>query len=103
MKTLNKDSYISSLYHWINHVEEGKSITPENELPFYDKWKYHFDNWKIRNVDNIDKPKSKGDDLHEVFSLQMDWLKEIGFSNVDIFIKYYLWCAVGGQKIIKPA
>ena len=99
MKTLNNDSYLYSLQHWVNHVEESKANTSEDEMHFYDKWKYHFDNWKIRNVDNIDQPKSKGDDLHEVFTFQMDWLKEIGFSNVDVFIKYYLWCAIGGQKL----
>ena len=98
MKTLNKDAYLLNLYQWINHVEEYKSNISENEMHFYNKWKTHFDNWKIRNVDNIDRPKSKGDDLHEIFTIQMNWMKEIGFSNVDIFIKYYLWCVVGGQK-----
>jgi hypothetical protein len=41
----------------------------------------------------------KGDDLHELFTLQMQWLKAAGFANVDVFVKYHLWCAVGGQKL----
>jgi hypothetical protein len=27
-------------------------------------------------------------------------LKEIGFINVDVFLKHHLWCAIGGQKTL---
>ena len=57
-----------------------------------------FDNWKVRNLDNIDVPKTKGDDIHETFTEQINWLNEIGYVNVDLFIKYHLWCLIGGQK-----
>jgi hypothetical protein len=26
------------------------------------------------------------------------WLTEIGFTQVDLFVKYHLWCIIGGQK-----
>lgn len=34
---------------------------------------------------------------------QVDWLKAIGYENVDIFIKHHLWCLVGGRKPGKAA
>jgi 2-polyprenyl-3-methyl-5-hydroxy-6-metoxy-1,4-benzoquinol methylase len=53
MKTLNKDAYLLNLNQWVNHVEAYKSNISENKMHFYDTWKKHFDNWKIRNVDNM--------------------------------------------------
>ncbi len=102
MKTIYKDAYLSSLHFWIDHVENSKTKITEEELPFYNKWKTHFDNWRLRNVDNIDRPKAKGDDIHQEFLQQIDWLKEIGFMNVNLFIKYHLWCVIGGQRPPMP-
>ena len=65
---------------------------------YYEKFKMHFDNWTVRNVDNVDVPKVKGDDIHQDFMTQLAWLRESGFVNVDVFVKYHLWCAIGGQK-----
>ena len=45
------------------------------------------------------EPKTKSDDLHEDYASQLDWLHEVGFAHVDLFIKYHLWCAIGGRKI----
>jgi tRNA (cmo5U34)-methyltransferase len=98
MKTLYEDSYLRSLHYWLKYVNDSEATISETDAHYYNKWKYHFDNWKTRNIDNMGEPKAKGDDLHEVFTLQMKWLKEIGFVNVDVFIKYHLWCAIGGQK-----
>jgi hypothetical protein len=28
----------------------------------------------------------------------MEWLGDIGFVNVDLFVKFQLWSAIGGQK-----
>lgn len=98
MKTIDKNSYFNSLHFWISYVENSKNRITKEQLPLYNKWKTHFDNWRLRNVDNIDRPKAKGDDIHQEFLQQIDWLKEIGFANVDLFIKYHLWCVIGGQK-----
>ncbi len=27
-------------------------------------------------------------------------VEEIGFINVDVFLKHHLWCAIGGQKTL---
>lgn len=57
-----------------------------------------FNNWKKRNVENIDLPKQEGDDNHESFLVQLNWLKEIGFKDTDLFCKLFLWCMIGGKK-----
>ena len=36
------------------------------------------------------------DDLHESFFEQMKWLREIGYVNVDLYMKYHLWSMNGG-------
>jgi len=41
----------------------------------------HFEGWKRRNIKHIDQPKTKGDDMHEPFIEQVQWLKEIGFEG----------------------
>jgi tRNA (cmo5U34)-methyltransferase len=98
MKTVYDDAYYNSLLYWVRHVDEGLSLVPKEKRDLYFKWTGHFDKWKTRNIDNFGQPKIKGDDLHETFTLQMQWLKAAGFNNVDVFIKYHLWCIVGGQK-----
>jgi trans-aconitate methyltransferase len=105
MKTLNQDGYLANMRFWVGHVEEagrrmqeaGDKVAEEQRL-YYQKWRSHFDNWELRNVVNVDVPKTKGDDIHESFVNQVDWLHEIGFTEADVYIKYHLWCAVGGRK-----
>ena len=99
MKTLSEDTYIKSLYYWIYHVEKQKNSLSGDEKDYYLKWMSQFDNWKKRNVENIHLPKQEGDDIHESFLVQLNWLKEIGFSDVDLFSKHFLWCLIGGKKV----
>lgn len=99
MKTLNDVAYIKNLHYWIYHVNTHKDQLSNDEVNAYLKWMDQFDNWKKRNLDNIDKPKKEGDDIHESFLVQLEWLKEIGFIETDIFSKHFLWCLIGGKKI----
>lgn len=101
MKTISEDSYAKSLYYWAYHVNKQKSHISNEEMDSYYKWMDQFDNWKKRNLDNYDKPKKEGDDIHESFSVQLNWLKEIGFMETDIFSKHFLWCLIGGKKCIQ--
>ncbi len=98
MKTLTEEAYKNSLDVWVRYVDNIKKDLPKEQMSFYNEWKFHFDNWKKRNVDNFDQPKSKGDDIHDSFIDQLSWLQESGFQHVDLFIKYYLWSVIGGQK-----
>ncbi|MBN1977583.1 MAG: class I SAM-dependent methyltransferase [Anaerolineae bacterium] len=98
MKTLRQDGYLANMRFWVGHVQETRGKIAEEHVPYYEKWRSHFDNWELRNVVNVDVPKTKGDDIHEHFTTQVNWLHEIGFANADVYIKYYLWCAVGGRK-----
>lgn len=99
MKTLYKDAYLNSFYFWIEHVASEKEKISLDLEQYYQKWIAHFENWKKRNIDGIDQPKTEGDDIHDSFLEQMEWLREIGYVNVDLFIKYHLWSVIGGQKI----
>ncbi|MCP4130079.1 MAG: hypothetical protein GY754_03580 [bacterium] len=48
--------------------------------------------------DDINIPKVKGDDIHETAEVQLDYLRNAGFENIDLYVKYHLWCIIGGQK-----
>jgi len=98
MKTVYDDAYYHTLLYWARHVDRSATVIPAEKTDLYHQWVEHFDRWKERNIDNFNQTKVKGDDLHERFTLQMQWLKAAGFANVDVFVKYHLWCAVGGQK-----
>jgi 2-polyprenyl-3-methyl-5-hydroxy-6-metoxy-1,4-benzoquinol methylase len=112
MKTLHQEGYLANMRFWVRHVEdagcriqearcrkqEAGSKTAEEQWLYYQKWRSHFDNWELRNVVNVDVPKTKGDDIHEHFAAQVDWLREIGFADADVYLKYHLWCAIGGRK-----
>jgi len=101
MKTVSEEAYIKNLYYWIYHANKQKNSFSNDDNEAYIKWMNQFDNWKKRNVDDIDKPKNEGDDIHESFLLQLDWLKEIGFVETDMFSKHFLWCLIGGKKHVK--
>ena len=98
MKTLNKDAYLKSLYFWIYHAEKLKDNISDDLSNVYVDTMKKFDMWKKRNVDNIRIPKQEGDDIHESFLIQLEWLEEIGFKNTDLFCKLFLWSMIGGKK-----
>lgn len=98
MKTVNEDAYIKSLEYWVYHTEKQKENVPDNLMVDYSVGLSKFDEWKRRNLDNITRPKGEGDDIHESFLVQLKWLEDIGFENVDVFCKLSLWCMIGGKK-----
>jgi ubiquinone/menaquinone biosynthesis C-methylase UbiE len=98
MKTITEDAYIKSLYYWIYHGKRQKNELSGDLLDSYEGFMEKFDSWKKRNVDNIHIPKQEGDDVHESFLVQLDWLKKIGFNETDLFSKHFLWCLIGGKK-----
>ena len=98
MRTMFKEPYKNSLIYWANFVEASKDNVPKDLELYYEKWNSHFDNWKLRNIENFSLPKYKGDDLHENFIEQLNWLGEAGYKNQDVFVKYHLWNLIGGQK-----
>lgn len=99
MKTITEDAYVKSLYYWIYHGEKQKNMISADLLDSYKGFMDKFDDWKKRNVDNIHIPKNEGDDVHESFRVQLDWLNEIGFRETDLFSKHFMWCLIGGKKI----
>lgn len=99
MKTLSEEAHLKSLHYWIYHAQKQKDTLSDDLLDSYKEWMEKFDSWKKRNVDDIDIPKKEGDDIHESFLVQVDWLNEIGFQDTDIFCKYFLWGMIGGKKV----
>jgi tRNA (cmo5U34)-methyltransferase len=100
MKTIKKEPYKNSLMFWANYIIHKKDKVPNELKPFYEKWNIHFENWKLRNITNFGLPKIKGDDIHESFLDQLEWLHDAGFVNEDLFMKYHLWGLIGGQKVV---
>lgn len=98
MKTVTEDAYIKNLQYWVYHTKEQKYKISDDLSSFYEAWMKKFSNWKKRNLDNAHLPKNEGDDIHEPFLAQLDCLKEIGFTETDIFSKHMLWCLIGGKK-----
>jgi NRPS condensation-like uncharacterized protein len=98
MKTINEDAYLKSLYYWVYHTEKLKCTFSDDYSDEYFGWMEKFNKWKKRNVDNIHLPKQEGDDIHESFLVQLNWLKKIGYRNTDLFSKLFLWCLIGGKK-----
>jgi len=101
MKTIYPDAYFNSLRYWERYCEEQGLRVKGAFMERYRKWRKHFQQWKERNINGLNMPKVKGDDIHESFILQMAWLKEIGFKQVDLFVKLQLWCIIGGKKPVK--
>jgi tRNA (cmo5U34)-methyltransferase len=102
MKTLNNSAYVRSLNYWIYHTERLEETISKDLIDDYEMVMEKFEGWKKRNVDNIDIPKVEGDDIHESFLVQLDWLNEAGFIETDLICKLYLWSMIGGKKINKP-
>jgi tRNA (cmo5U34)-methyltransferase len=100
MRTFYDDAYLDEMNYWYRFVTSKKDGFTGELKDYYDRWMVNFDRWKTRNIDNADKTKSKGDDMHDGIIPQLDWLKESGFGKVDLFCKYHLWNLIGGKKII---
>ena len=98
MRTLDREAYRNSLHHWLTHVESCEQDIPPADRESYAHFCAHFENWRRRNIEGFDRPKAKGDDLHEGFLEQVSWLGEAGFDGADLFVKYHLWCLIGGRK-----
>ena len=98
MRSPDRDAYLASMRYWVRHVESLAARMSKQERPHYDAWRALFARWQVRNIEGIDEPKGKGDDLHESYQDQLDWLADIGFDKVDLFVKFHLWCTIGGQK-----
>ena len=103
MSTVYDDAYMNTLHYWVRHVDRAGRDVPEGLLGAYDAWQAQFKNWQARNIDNAHLPKVKGDDVHEGYVEQMQWLGVAGFVDVDLFVKFQLWSAIGGRKTATAA
>ncbi len=98
MKSLDQAAYRATLLFWARYVDEQMAKVPAELADHARNWRAHFENWKLRNIDGIDQPKTKGDDLHDPVLDQVQWLREVGYADVDLYVKYQLWCMIGGRR-----
>lgn len=98
MKSHDINAYKNSMIFWSKYVQKAINVIPHELNEYYIEWNKHFDNWRKRNIENINIPKEKGDDIHETYEIQLNYLKNAGFKNIDLYVKYQLWCVIGGQK-----
>jgi len=92
--------FTDSICYYLDFSDDFMTIAKERLGKYQDRVTMEkFNNWKERNIDNINLPKKEGDDIHESFLMQLDWLNEIGFQETDIFCKYFLWNMIGGKKV----
>lgn len=96
MKSLTETAYKNSLLFWAYYVDNKK--VNEKLRKHHDNFLVHFKRWQDRNITGFNKLKKEGDDLHDSFTDQIQWLEDAGFINCDLFIKYHLWCVIGGMK-----
>ena len=98
MSTMYEDAYLQTLRYWVRHVDRERVAVPEHLVDHAEAWCERFDNWKHRNIENRGQPKVEGDDIHEGYVEQMRWLRDAGFVDVDLFVKFQLWSVIGGRK-----
>ncbi len=98
MSAESDDAYMNTLRYWVRYVERAKETVPDHLQPYCREWCERFESWQARNIDNANLPKQKGDDIHQGSHEQMHWLRETGFADVDLFVKFQLWSLIGGRK-----
>ncbi len=98
MRSVSDDAYRNSLLRLVKHVDDFESIFSGLEAEHYKEFVFYFERWKKRNIDEFDRPKTKGEDIHESFMDQIQWLADAGFQDTDLFMKYHLWSMIGGKK-----
>jgi tRNA (cmo5U34)-methyltransferase len=101
MKSLGEAEYMASLRFWSRYVDEAAAALPPDQQDAARDWVARFDRWRVRNIENAHLPKREGDDMHCAFLDQLTMLREAGFESVDLYLKYHLWCMIGGRKPVR--
>ena len=92
------ETYPRHLESWWQYALDMEArIAPELQQE-YQQFMKHFRKWKQRNIDGLNQPKTKGDDLHEPVIAQLDMLRDAGLEEVDVYFGYRLWHAIAGCK-----
>ena len=92
------DAYPKHLESWWQYGLDTETRIDLALRQDYQQFIHHFRKWKERNIDGLNNPKNKGDDLHEPVVAQLDMLREAGLEEVDVYFSYRLWHAIAGRK-----
>ena len=97
---LNQDGVFLNLEHVASPSQEIKEMF--NDLFLDCMADYHEHIHDSRSADEIkviyDDPEHKALNLLEAVEVQCDWLREIGFSNVDCYLKIFELALFGGTR-----
>ena len=92
------DTYPRHLESWWQYGLDTEARIPPELRQDYQHFMAHFRKWKERNIDGLNEPKTKGDDLHEPVVAQLEMIREAGLVEVDVYFSYRLWHAIAGRK-----
>lgn len=98
MRADDDDAYLNTLRYWVRHVDRMAPRVPADLQEQCRAWCEKFEGWKTRNIIHRDHAKLPGDDIHDRYNEQVDWLRQIGYADVDLFAKSQLWCVIGGRR-----
>ena len=101
----DKKNFYKKIYDSLN--ENGAFLNADDVLAsnnhlqdlYIEKWKEYMNrNVSIEDIENKWIPASEAEDHPSKLVDQLDWLRKIGFKNVDVIWKYYKFAVYGGYK-----
>ncbi len=96
VRLCDDDAYLSALRDWARHMQQviGAGLVPE---PMHETIK----GWIHRNIDGFGQPKSSGDDCHQTVDVQQQYLRQCGFTSVEVLWAKNLWSVFCGRKQVR--
>jgi len=85
--------YLGLLQQWARHMER---IIAKRQVP--ESMDDILRGWIARNVDRFGEPRKSGDDCHETIAVQLDYLRQSGFTSADCPWQRELWGVLRGRK-----
>ncbi|MCG8528232.1 MAG: class I SAM-dependent methyltransferase [Opitutales bacterium] len=95
-----EESFFTHLQFWWEHGLAQKDVIPDHLRDSYERFMEFFYRWKVRNIDQRDQPKQKGDDLYQTVTEQLEMLKNVDLKRVDSYFSFRVWNAIAGRKSI---
>jgi 2-polyprenyl-3-methyl-5-hydroxy-6-metoxy-1,4-benzoquinol methylase len=86
-------AFLALLEEWSAHM---RSAIANGDIP--ESFANTFDQWHDRNIRRFGEPKKSGDDCLETLDVQMGYLRDIGFRDVECTWAAKLWAVLVGQK-----
>lgn len=86
-------AFLALLEEWSAHM---RSALADGGMP--ESFAQTFEQWHDRNIRRFGEPKKSGDDCLETLDVQTDYLRDIGFRDVECTWAAKLWAVLVGRK-----